>query len=298
MRITAICNTPRGILTAADGKCNPFLHKQINLVSDLLVKMWSTEGHIIGVLKQNVLSGVKSPTWNLTFDVEPYLTKEEQNVSEILSDVNALDDIQISNDLDNYELSLQYSNTHSAIFARSELRKRIDLSSKILALNFAHSETYSPTRLSHTNAFEDRSLGSLAESIGSSQSKASKSSAQALADLRSTDDQLSSSSNLSLDQRRRKQKTLNAVGEHYLKKNGVILPLVGKGKALNSVEPKIFEWEKNERRVTKALAKTASLFLLPKTSSASATMQAIDDKCAKHAGRAFEDLNDALKGIT
>lgn len=299
VRMTAICNTSRGILTAADGEIYyssvicPLKH------IDLLVKLWSSEGYIMGVLKQNVLSGMRSPTWNLTVDVEPYIEKEETKVAEILSEVDTCEEQEISNDLSNYDLSLRPSTALSAIFARSELRKRIDLSSKILALDF-NSTADSKTQAMYAIFSDDRSLSSIADSISiaSSLSKASKSSAQALLDLRSTDDQLSSTSNLTLDQRRRKQKTIDAVGNHYLKRSGVVLPLVDKGKSAHVSEPKIFEWEREERKVANDLPKKASLYLLPKASSASATLQAIDEKCSKRGGKAFDDLNKALRGLT
>ena len=260
--------------------------------------MWSSEGYLLGILKQNVLSGVRSPTWNLTVDVDPYIVQEESNVAVVLSEVDVCEEQEISNDISLYDLSFKVSTAHSAIFARSELRKRIDLSSKFLALDFNLRDSKTPTRTSHVAFSDDRSLSSIADtiSIASSQSKASKSSAQALLDLRSTDDQLSSTSNLTLDQRRRKQKTLDAVGNHYLKKNGIVLPLVGKEKSMNLEEPKIFEWEREERRMTQ-LPKTTSLYMLPKTSPASATLQAIDEKCSKRGGKAFDDLDKALKNL-
>lgn len=254
----------------------------------------------MGILKQNVLSGVRSPNWNLTVDVEPYIAKEETKVEEILTEVNSCEEQEnYDDDLNNYDISFKASYAHSAIFARSELRKRVDLSSKILALDFNPPNPKSQVTTSSAFLCDDRSLSSIADSISiaSSLSKASKSSAQALLDLRSTDDQLSSTSNLTLDQRRRKQKTLDAVGSHYLKKNGIVLPLVDKEKRVNLGEPKIFEWEKEERKVTKELSKKTSLFLLPKTSSASATLYAIDEKCSKRGGKAFDDLNKALRGL-
>jgi hypothetical protein len=260
-----------------------------------MVKMWSYDGYLLGVLKQNVPSGVKSSTWNLTLDITPYLQKETADVAKILHDVDSIDSTAFDDDVSHYDFSgLEPGAANSAIFARSELRRRIELSAKILVLDFADSSSSSNKSLASVVA-DESSVTSLADSVSIS-SKVSKTSLQALMDLRSTDDHTDISLNMTSEQKRRKDKAMKTLSATYIKKTGADLPLVGQPLHESSQQAKIFDWERETPLVMSKSAEKKSSFYNPrKHDVSSAKLQAIDEKCETRAGESFRALESALR---
>lgn len=130
--------TPEGILTSA---------------TDHLVKMWSFEGRPIGVLLHSISPGVRSVSWDVSLDVENIMKRENAELDVILENVK---DIAIQNDSDHLNESSMYSidDEDSAKFSRSSLRKRIEMSGRILGLTFNESvkdTSIRPMRSVHEN---------------------------------------------------------------------------------------------------------------------------------------------------
>ena len=300
VRITAMCCTSGGLLTAADDK---------------LVKMWSFEGYLLGTLKQNVPLGVKSSSWNLKMDIGQYIAKEEEAVAAVLNDVVKLEEKIALIDDSLYDFSGLEPGNQTATFARSELRKRIDLSSKLLVLNFASADgggDGSSTSLGGSKSrtvshFRESSVDSLSQSLCSSSSSsllqksnasiASKSTTEALLEMRSTDDDhISAFKGLNRDQLRRKNKTMATISASYLEKTKVELPMVGK--FTNDLEQggpqRMFNWDKksdqssNASSVVKRRKGKVSQRLLATT----ARNRAIEQSGAQF--ESFKDLELAL----
>jgi WD40 repeat protein len=113
--------TPHGLVTSGD---------------DRLVKLWSWEGQVIGVLLQSVALGERSPQWHMDLDVEEIMKEEDAELDEILEEVAKLEKDKSQPNIYQLDFSGLQPGNKSAAFSRSELRQRIELTSKKLALNF------------------------------------------------------------------------------------------------------------------------------------------------------------------
>jgi hypothetical protein len=63
---------------------------------DKMVKMWSPTGQLLGVLKQNVHVGMKSPMWHFQVDVLPWIDREDEAVCQTMQDIAEIQDSKSS----------------------------------------------------------------------------------------------------------------------------------------------------------------------------------------------------------
>jgi hypothetical protein len=121
--------------------------------TDSLVKMWTFDGLLVGVLLHNILTGLKSIHWNISIDLNAVRNKEEQELDELM---NQLHDQREEKKREFEQQQVENENkggvrrgegegdneTENAVaeakFSRSTLRKRIELSSKLLGLDFTN----------------------------------------------------------------------------------------------------------------------------------------------------------------
>ena len=113
--------------------------------TDSLVKMWTFDGILIGILLHNILTGVKSLHWNISIDLDAVRAQEELELDHLMDQLHQIQEEKKREkkeigDKEDFEFEL--SETESAVaeakFSRSTLRKRIDMSSKILGLDFTN----------------------------------------------------------------------------------------------------------------------------------------------------------------
>ena len=121
-RIVRVQTTNQGVLSSG---------------ADKLVKMWTFDGLVIGVLLQSVPTGQPSAQWQLDHDVDGILLKEEDDLNGLIETVKELAAPETEKpniweaDYDGME-----PGKGSADFTRSELRQRIDQTSQKLGLEF------------------------------------------------------------------------------------------------------------------------------------------------------------------
>lgn len=118
--ITCRC-TEHGILTSA---------------ADMLVKMWTFEGSPVGVLLQNVPVGVPARHWKLAIDVDTIRENEEQELDEIIENVGEIVEDPDKPDIENMDFLGMEPGVNAAEFTYSELRQRIEETSKKLGIDF------------------------------------------------------------------------------------------------------------------------------------------------------------------
>lgn len=134
-------------ITAHDDRivsCNYTLHGILTCGSDLLVKIWDFNGICIGILLNSIPIGSKNPSWKLNIDAENLIKKETLELEKVLDKVeilksknHSLNQIELLNiDINNIDPSVE---TNS--FSQSDLRKRIEKSTKILGINFSMDST-------------------------------------------------------------------------------------------------------------------------------------------------------------
>ena len=119
-------STPYGILTSS---------------TDNKVKMWDIHGTEVGSLMSCAPTGKRSIDWDIKLNIENIMEKEEKQLDAMLDQVKQYDD-EVSN-VDLAELSDHASSNGSVVgdekksrFSRTSLRKRIEMSSRLLGLDF------------------------------------------------------------------------------------------------------------------------------------------------------------------
>ncbi len=112
---------PDGVLTSSSDKC---------------VKMWGFDGTQIGCLVQSVLAGVKSAKWDLDLDVDPIIEAEEKELEGIIEASTQLARRDDNPSAIGFDFSGLEPGRHAAPFTETDLKRRIELSSKLLKLNF------------------------------------------------------------------------------------------------------------------------------------------------------------------
>lgn len=207
-RIISCTTTSRGILTSA---------------ADRLVKMWTLDGQLIGVLKQSVPIGAKSQAWHLDIDVEQILVNEKEELDGVIERVTILSQKKDMPDINHFDFSGMEPGVHAADFSKSELRLRIAKSGQLLGLNFPRADD-----------FETQSESSYLESNSDhynnidSHSIASKALGTALKELKSVTpsvDYVEKTRQMTLIQRKRKTAKLDIISKEFKEKAGMKIAL-------------------------------------------------------------------------
>mmetsp|Transcript_10420 Transcript_10420/g.15848 ORF Transcript_10420/g.15848 Transcript_10420/m.15848 type:complete len:1219 (+) Transcript_10420:174-3830(+) len=193
--------TPKGILTSS---------------TDLLVKMWTFDGLLVGVLLHSAPMGVRSPNWDLSIDIAAIREREERELDAILAEIVELAKQEnASQDVGNI-----LNSTDEAKFSRSSLRKRIEMSSRILGLDFS-GETYPDDPVAEESPVH-------LEEEDSHASSASKSTKNAIDESKNIHRQPGlkvKKKSLSVAQLRRKEHNMQKMAEKYIEK-GIKLPVL------------------------------------------------------------------------
>lgn len=100
--------------------------------TDNLVKMWTSSGRPVGILLHSVPVGVRSQSWDLKLDAELIMKREYDELDKILHEVN---EVAESNRGHSPHIGGSVGDV-TAQFSHSSLRKRIEISGKILGLDF------------------------------------------------------------------------------------------------------------------------------------------------------------------
>ena len=155
-------STPYGILTSS---------------TDNKVKMWNIQGTEVGSLLSCAATGQRSANWDLKLDIDSIMHSEEMHLDSMLDDVkkyNAeiVDSSEAAELDDNIQNKISIPDDKKTKFSRTSLRKRIEMSSRLLGLDFT-SDQITPDDLSESDS---ASLFSLAEesSVVSSCSKSTR----------------------------------------------------------------------------------------------------------------------------
>lgn len=103
---------------------------------DRLVKIWTFDGEPMGRLLQSIPAGMKNKAWKLELDTDNIMKKENEELSEILKKVNNLASRKGNPDIENFDFTGLDPGANAADFNRSNLRRRIDMTGKLLGLDF------------------------------------------------------------------------------------------------------------------------------------------------------------------
>jgi hypothetical protein len=98
--------------------------------------MWTFEGSPVGVLLQNVPVGVPGRHWKLTIDVDAIRENEENELDEIIENVGEIVEDPDKPDIENMDFLGMEPGVNAAEFTYSELRQRIEETSKKLGMDF------------------------------------------------------------------------------------------------------------------------------------------------------------------
>lgn len=241
--------------------------------TDNLVKMWTFQGRPVGILLHSVPVGVRSQSWDLNLDIESIMRKEDEELDRILNEVKAVEE---SNDGQSKNFNTSMDEV-TAQFSHSSLRKRIELSGKILGLDFYGNQSENlAIEESEENSL---SLPGISEDMSLSEvSKTSRCALEELKDAYSTHKTKKKATTLLQD--RRKGHDVEIMTKKF-KEKGIKLP------KLISDEPKFETPLPHDIR-----GKIKPYTLKPDNSKNSERNNIIDSKCSKYS--AFDNLNALL----
>jgi hypothetical protein len=207
--------------------------------ADRLVKMWSFDGLPIGVLLQSVPVGTKSRSWELNFDVDKIIEQENETLDQIIGSAAELANSPDKPDISRMTTAEMQIGQETADFSKSELRQRIEKSSKILGLDFPKHEKFdfyhhmnqhvgtTGTLASSQQNKSDNDNFTIGEgSVGSSNT--GKSLVEALKEIKSTDsavDYEMKTKQMTIIQQKRKAHKLMNISKDYEAKTGVKVKL-------------------------------------------------------------------------
>jgi hypothetical protein len=219
--------------------------------ADRLVKMWTLDGKPLGVLLQSVPVGTKARSWEFDIDVERIIKAENENLDNVIERAVKVAKSPSKPDLNTLDFAGMEVGAESADFSKSELRQRIEKSSKILGLDFPRNESSKhhqliplpPTTIAmNFNNDNNSSIGggglrkedsiTLGENNSIASSQASKSLIDALKELKSTESAVDydlKTKQMTLIQQKRKAQKLLSISkeseEKTEKKTGVKVKL-------------------------------------------------------------------------
>lgn len=235
-------------------------HKEGILTSstDNLVKMWTKDGRPVGTLLHSVPVGLRSQNWDLNINVVEIMKKEDSELREIL---NVVDEIAFKSQSDKAE---ELEEADATKFSRSSLRKRIEMSGKILGLDFNGDLDTIP------EAYDTEE-----QSIASMQSNTTKSSRVALEELKEVG-KLSADTKKDLAQVRRKEHSMEKVAEKF-KVKGLTLPKL-------TVPEEVDKSKAQTLPMKRLMKQMSSMAVRPLVEmKASSRTVAMNNKCAKYA---------------
>jgi len=112
--------------------------------ADRLVKLWSFEGRPLGSLLQSVPVGLRNRSWEAIVDIETIIKKENEELDGIIEKVSHVLLSPSKPDISLIDFAGMENGAKAAEFSRSELRKRVDRSSKKLSIDFANHKKFNP----------------------------------------------------------------------------------------------------------------------------------------------------------
>lgn len=187
--------------------------------TDNLVKMWTFDGLLVGVLLHSATSGMRSPNWDLAIDIPAIREKEEEEVDYIMAQIMELGKhdkhVVVSDDK-----PIVLNSSDEAKFSRSSLRKRIEQSSRILGLDFT-AEMYPSDEMSESSSIIDEDDMSMA----STTSKSTKNAIDEAKNIHRQPGLVAKKKSLNVAQLRRKDHTMQKMAEMYSEK-GIKLPVL------------------------------------------------------------------------
>jgi WD40 repeat protein len=133
-------------------ECVATKHGVLTSSTDNLVKMWTTEGLFIGTLLHSIPVGIRSHSWDLPIDIQSIREQEEKDLDEMMVQLREMNRIMKENSQNLPSEGSHPTNTstqaHHHSFSRqgtadytrlgqSSLRKRIEMSGRLLGLDFS-----------------------------------------------------------------------------------------------------------------------------------------------------------------
>jgi hypothetical protein len=136
-------------------ECLATSHGVLTSSTDNLVKMWTTEGLFIGTLLHSIPVGIRSHSWDLPIDVQSIRAAEEEELDHTMGELREMNQ-QMKRSPTTPALSTSQQQQHSFFtrqntidetkLGQSSLRKRIEMSGKLLGLDFLTPGTVESTR--------------------------------------------------------------------------------------------------------------------------------------------------------
>lgn len=220
-------STPHGILTSS---------------TDNKVKMWNIQGTEVGSLLSCAATGQRSINWDLKLDINSIMHNEEVHLDSMLDDVEKYnadihnprppseggeeddDNIQIHNN--NKTSVMPIPDDKKTKFSRTSLRKRIEMSSRLLGLDFVSDQMMASDDMSDSGSV---SLCSMDDN-SSMASSCSKSTKNALDEARNIHQQTGliepkKDRNLSVLQMKYKECSMNKMVQNF-EERGISFPVL------------------------------------------------------------------------
>lgn len=122
-------------------RCEWTKYGLVTSCTERLVKMWSSEGHLVGVLMTGVPSGVRSQHWDIDVDVNALMVHEKAVLDDIMKRVMKMATRTDLPEIENVKSANSETTAAMAKLSTSTLRKRIQQSGRILGLVFESDES-------------------------------------------------------------------------------------------------------------------------------------------------------------
>jgi WD40 repeat protein len=199
--------------------CTATQHGVITSSTDNLVKMWTFDGLLVGVLLHSATSGIRSANWDLTIDIPAIREREEREVDSIMDEIMEIgkhDKNTVAAD----DKPVVLNSSDEAKFSRSSLRKRIEQSSRILGLDFTAEMYPSDDQSDCSSLVEDDDM-----SMASTTSKSTKNAIDEAKNIHRQPGLVAKKKSLNVAQLRRKDHTMQKMAEMYSEK-GIKLPVL------------------------------------------------------------------------
>jgi len=185
-------------------RCEWTKYGLVSSCTERLVKMWSADGALIGVLMTGVPSGVRSQNWQIDINVDALVVHEKAVLHAIMERVKRL---AARSDLPKIQFAKTETTATMAKLSTSSLRKRIQQSGRILGLSFESDENQSREGHTMNSSSDDVSTSSIRKSPRSAIDEANSANLE--------DDGSESDKVYTVGQLKRRDRTMRAVIDKY-----------------------------------------------------------------------------------
>lgn len=135
-------------------ECVATKHGVLTSSTDNLVKMWTCDGLFIGILLHSIPVGIRSHSWDLPIDISSIREREEKDLDEMMEQLHEMNR-NIKRNSSNYSsfnasapsptsqqrTAISRQSTGETRLGQSSLRKRIEMSGKLLGLDFSTTDS-------------------------------------------------------------------------------------------------------------------------------------------------------------